>query len=157
MNSKSDNQSVKQWLYSVRTMERRRRAIINEVGDLKAERDTVYDTATAFYGGERVQSNTVAQPTLNKAIALCDRMDARLDKLLSELELLTLKSDAVRDELNAIFERGDMKVEEYEALLYYYFEGMSNEEVAEAMFYSVDYVSELKSKAIRRLGGKAII
>ena len=44
-----------------------------------------------------------------------------------------------------------MKVEEFESLFYFFFEGMSNEEVAQAMFYSVEMVFKLKASAIRKV------
>ena len=144
-------QFAKQWLYSVRAIERRKRAIMHEISDLKADRETVFDAATVFYGTTRVQNGRDMEPTQRKAQLLCDRLTARLDTLLSELERLTLEADFVRDELNRCFEEGGMTVQEFEALFYFFFEGMSNEEVAEAMFYSVDMVFKLKVSALRKL------
>ena len=148
---KTQHQTAKQWLFSVRAIERRKRALMHEIADFKADRESIFDAATAFYGAERVKSNKISDPTHSKTQTLCDKLSARLDKLLSELELLTLQSDAVRDELNACFEAGDMKVEEFEALFYFYFEGMSNEEAAEAMYYSLDMVYKLKASALRKV------
>ncbi len=144
-------QSAKQWLYSVRAIERRKRALMHEIADLKADRETIFDAGTTFYGSTRVQNSRVMEPTQNKAQVLCDKLTARLDSLLSELERLTLESTLVREELNACFESGDMKVEEFESLFYFFFEGMSNEEVAEAMFYSVDMIFKLKVSALKKV------
>ena len=134
------NQTAKQWLHSVRQIERRKRAIMHEIADLKAERETIFDAATTFYGEVRISSNQISDPTMNRAAVLCDKMTAKLDKLLSELEDLTYESDSVREELNDCFELEELTVQEFESLFYYFFEGMSNEEVADAMYYSVEMV-----------------
>ena len=42
-----------------------------------------------------------------------------------------------------------MTVQEYEVIFYYYFEGMSNEEVAEVMNYSNAMVYKMKKAGIR--------
>lgn len=148
---KTPVQSAKQWLYSVRSTERRKRALMHEIADIKADRETVFDAATTFYGTTRVQNGRNMEPTQRKAVLLCDKLTARLDKLLSELERLTLETDAVRDELNRCFEESDMTVQEFEALFYFFFEGMSNDEVAEAMYYSVDMIFKLKVSALKKL------
>jgi len=144
-------QSAKQWLYSVRAIERRKRTLMHEIADLKADRETIFDIGTTFYGSLRVQNGREMEPTQHKAIVLCEKLSARLDKLLSELEHLTLETDAVRSELNDCFEQSDMTVQEFESLFYFFFEGMSNEEVAEAMFYSLNMVFKLKVLALRKL------
>ncbi len=149
--NKQPVQTAKQWLYSVRSIERRKRAILLEITDLKAERETIFDASTAFYGGEHISSNKKSEPTLNRASYLCDKLTKKLDALLSELEHLSLKADAVRDDLNLCFEEGELSVQEFEALFYYFFEGMSNEEVAAAMYYSVEMVYKLKASALRKV------
>ena len=92
--------------------------------------------------------NAVSNPTYRKAIKALEEYDKQFDLLLSEIERLNLEIRAAREKTNRCFEEGDITVKEYEVIFYYYFEGMSNEEVAESTYYSVDYIYELKRKAI---------
>jgi len=145
------NQTTKQWLYSVRAIERRKRAIVHEIANLKAEHETLFDAATTFYGEIQVQSNHKSEPTLRRALTLCDRMTKKLDDLLRKIEHLTLEAEEVRMKLNEYFSCGDITVQEFEAIFYYFFEGMNDEEVAEIMHYSVKYTSEIKNEGIKKI------
>ncbi len=80
-------------------------------------------------------------------MSLCENLHKRLDGLLFEYERLDLEISQARDRINKCFENGDITVQEYEVIFYYYFESMSNEEVAEVMNYSAYYISELNRKA----------
>ena len=82
---------------------------------------------------------------------LCDDLHKRLDGLLFDYERLGLEIDQARDKVNRCFEEGDINVQEYEVIFYYYFEGMTNEEVADAMIYSIQSVFRLKKEATKKI------
>ena len=143
--------TTKQWLCEIRAKCRRKRSLLYEIEQIKEEREIVFDTTHALYGDDAkaaAKPSTTSNPTERKAIKLIDSIGKRYDDLLSEMELLDLKIQAARDKINCCFEEGDMTVQEYEVIFYYYFEGMSNEEVAEVTFYSVDWVYKIKASAI---------
>ena len=148
------SQTTKQWLYSIRSIGRRKRAIIYEISGIKEEKEAVYDTAHALYGEDAkaaIKPNTISDSTYKKAAKAVESYDSRLNSLLDELERLNLEIKAARDRINQCFEEGNISVQEYEVIFYYYFEGMSNEEVAEVMNYSVQSVYRLKVACAGRL------
>ena len=147
------SQTTKQWLYSIRAIGRRKKSIVCEISSIKEERESIYDTTHAIYGVESSApgSSRISDPTFRKAMRLCEDLQSRLDELLFEYERLGLEFNQARDRINKCFEEGNITVQEYEVIFYYYFEGKTNEEVAEAMIYSIQSVFRLKKDATKKI------
>jgi len=147
------SQSTKQWLYSIRAISRRKKNIVYEISEIKEEKEMIFDTTHAIFGDESTAagSSGISDPTCKKAIYLCETLQNRLNTLLFEYERLDLEIRQAREKINKCFEDGNITVQEYEALFYFYFEGKSNEEVAEAMYFSKEYVFKLKASALKKI------
>ena len=146
-------QTTKQWLYSLRDMSRQKNRILYEISALKEEKEAIYDTSHIIYGDESTArgSSEISNPTLRKAMRLCDVIQKKLDGLLFDYERIGLEFEQARDRINKCFEEEGINVQEYEVIFYYYFEGLTNEEVADAMIYSVQSVFRLKKDATVKL------
>ena len=144
-------EEVKNWLYGVRHVENKKRCCLREMEDIKYACETIRECSATVLRADKVSSYGNSNPTEDKAVKIVDKYQTRLSQLFSELEDLDLEIQKVRDTLNEIFAASEISVQEYETIFYFFFEGMSNEEVALASFYSIDMIYKLKASALRKI------
>jgi uncharacterized coiled-coil DUF342 family protein len=146
-------ESINKWLYEIRKLCARKRDILNDIDNVKQERETIFDAANTVYGNVGGHTSDINDPTLQKAQKLCDKYKNKLDGLILEMENIIDNIDKRHEIITACFEdeEADMTVQEYETLFYYYFEGMSADEVGTAIYYSERKIYEFKKGAINKL------
>lgn len=145
------NKEIKDWLYIFRDNQKLMRCRLDEIDRLKEKCATVRSGSASILQPGKATNKQVSSTTENGAMRIIDKYTVELDELCIGIFELELKTDPVKKEINTIFEKTDMSVQEYDSIIYYYFEGMCNREVAYKMGYCEDYIYELKRSAVKKI------
>lgn len=143
--------AVKKWLYSVRDLCRLRRFYLNEVDGLTLDCKRIREGRASVFHLAHVKNSDIFDPTGDKVIKIIDEYGSRMNSNILAIDRVDMEIAKVKSRLETIFHNSDMTVSEYEVLHYYFFEGMSNNEVAIATFYSVDMIYKLKASAVQKI------
>ena len=142
--------TVRQKLDEIRISAKERRSLFWGINSISEKIDSIRDVSSKVMSGTNVQVSDISDPTGQKAALIMDDYSKKLECLLLELQRLDEKVDTLKANLVYLKQHMVLNFNEYGVLNYYYFEGMSLDEVSEAMIYSQDWVQELKSKGIRK-------
>lgn len=142
--------SIKNQLSSIREKKKIKRSILNEINSINKDIKVLRDLDC--YNPDEVYTKTsnINNPTQDKAIKIVDKYSARVAELLSELKEIDLEIYYIKEKLEVMVKAAELSENEYCVIKYYYFEGMSIEEVAMAMNYSEVWVKKVKSIAVNK-------
>lgn len=144
-------EEVKQWLYSIRHMQKMRRYHLNEIANMKDDCDRLREGKSSVLQLVPAKSSTLSNPTEQNATKIVDEYGRKMDYHIIEVDNIDVSIQKTKDFLKELTDRGQLRIEEFECLYYFCFEGMSNEEVAITTNYSEQSVYRLKSSAIEKL------
>lgn len=144
-------EEVKQWLYSIRHMQKMRRFHLNEIANIKDDCDRLREGKASVLQLVPAKSSTLSNPTEQNATKIVDEYGRKMDYHIIEIDSIDVSIQKAKDFLKELTDRGQLRIEEFECLYYFYFEGMSNEETAIATYYSEQSVYLFKNSAIKKL------
>jgi len=142
---------IREWLYSVREKNRYRRSIMYELECVNSDIETLRGVQGKYVDASFVRGSYISNPTQKNAIEIIDKYIEKANDLMIELSLIDDEIDTIKKQFKCMSKAAKLNSNEYNAMKYYYFEGMSNAEVAKAMHYSEVWVKTLKKRGYNLL------
>ena|GEM_PF-4389805 len=143
-------ENIKSKLNDLRENSKEQRSIMWRIENLMDKIDTIRDAGIKVLSHDNIRGSGISNPTADKAAKIVDDFTEEYEALCLRLQYLNEQTKEVKCELNDIKDKKIINQNEYDTLYLFYFEGLSLEEMSEAMHYSLDWVQELKGKAIRK-------
>lgn len=145
--------TIKEKLNEIRENAKEQRSIIWQIQDLADKIDTIRGVGNKMMTIRTFGCGTTrrkANPTEEHAIEVIDNFEEEYLELCTRLEELKEDIKECKTELKNLHNLKTIKQNEYDVINLFYFEGLSVEEIAEAMYYSMDWIQEMKAKAIKK-------
>jgi DNA-directed RNA polymerase specialized sigma subunit len=140
------------WLLEVRKLKKMKRYHLNEIENIKEDCRRIREGKAAVLCLAKVQKTIIHNPTEEAAIKIVDEYGDKVNYHIIEINRIDVMVHKMHVFIEEMREDNRLGHSEYEMIHYYFFEGMSNEEVAIATGYSVDSVYKIKKSAIKKVG-----
>lgn len=144
-------EEAKRWLYEVRYMHKMKRYHLNEIDNIKDDCERIREGRAAVLCLAKVQKSGISKPTEEAAIKIIDEYGAKLKYHIKEIDKIDVQVAKMHHIIDKMRDDERLNLREFEILHFFFFEGMSNEEVAIATGYSIESVYKVKAKAIDKV------
>ena len=145
-------QIIKEWLGEARTIANAIRSYTVRLECLREKRESIYGCSAGVMTG--IRGSQISDPTERTAEKLMDKYDREEGELHQEIWNAEMRLARMKEFLAEEHRLGIISQEQLDVLYFYYFEGMSMDEVAMAVGYERAQTYRHKRGAINNMAAK---